>query len=418
MTYRSRGVDVRTSKFAKFVLAGAVLAAAALAVGCKADGPGPNSGDDDETVQDTGSEMVDVAPDTAEPEDTGVDATEDVAPVYGELSVEPGQLQFEGVANGESASKTVSLRNVGDGEVVIESVTLEEDEPGTADEELSIEGMPEEPPFAIEPGTFDSIEILYEPTDYRVDRGTLTVETRSDEVEGAEVSIATVLAEPDLRAPDLVRFGTVPQGETATREISIYNRGIQPLEIEDVAYFDQDGESDPDFSVGYRGSGPRLSLERGESLTVLLDYEASDTQLRRGRLEVTSNDPEGTYNVDITANRAEPCIAVTDESLDFDELGAGSETKDIGILNCNTERDLTVESAEFVTDGGGAFSLVDAPEFPVTVEPATFGSDAEQTLTVQADLDEERQAVGNLEIRSDDPNNSPILVEIRANVGQ
>jgi hypothetical protein len=418
MTYRTTGTDTTAREWAQFAVAGAVIAAATLAVGCKADGPGPNSGDDDETIEDTGSEMVDVAPDTAE-EDTGVDATQDVAPVYGELSAEPGQLQFEGVANGESESQTVSLRNVGEGEIVIESLTLEEDEPGTADEELSLQGVPEEPPFAIEPGTFDSFEIVYEPTDFRADRGTLTVETRSDEVEGAEVSIATVLAEPDLRAPELVRFGTVPQGETKTRQISIYNRGIQPLEIEDVAYFDDDGESDPDFSIDYRGSGPRLSLQRGESLTVELSYQASDTQLRRGRLEVTSNDPDDDpYNVDITANRSDPCIAVTDESLDFDELGAGSETRELGILNCNTERDLTVESAEFVTDGDGAFSLVDPPEFPVTVEPATFGNDAEQTLTVQADLDEERQAVGNLEIRSDDPKNSSILVEIRANVGQ
>jgi len=403
---------------AKLAVAGAVIAVATLAVGCKTDGPGPNSDDDDETVEDTGSEMADVAPDIAQ-EDTGVDASEDVAPVYGELSVEPGQLQFEGVANGESASKSVSLRNVGEGDVVIESLTLEEQEPGNADTEFSMEGLSEEPPFTIESGTFGSFDILYEPTDYRADQATLTVETRSDEVDEADVSIAAVLAEPDLRAPGLVRFGTVPQGETKTEAISVYNRGIQPLEIEEVAYYDQDGESDPDFSIEYVGSGPRVSLEQGESLTVELSYEASDTDLQRGRLEVTSNDPdEGTYNVDITANRAEPCMAVTEESIDFGDVGTDSATEDIGILNCNTDRALNVESAEFVTDGGGAFSLVESPKFPVAVEPATFDNNAEVTLTVQADLDEARQAVGNLEIRSDDPENSPLLIELRANVGQ
>ncbi len=428
MTYR-RGEKRRSGRNPSVSALAAVLVAGTLAfAGCKADGPGPKPQD----ASGAGGGEVGEQPDATAGsdaretgvEDAGSDVGEDVDVGVGELSVDPGQLEFRGLPHGDRDAKPISLRNVGGRELVVESLEVEEDEQTGLDEEVSLEGLEEQPPFAIEGGTHENVEVVYEPTDYAADRGTLTVTTESDAVDDVEVPFTTVLAEPDLRGPEYVRFGQVEAGGDETRQVVLYNRGLQDLMIEDVTYR-EGGEADPDFSFNFEARGePPVTLGEGDAYFFDLEFapssDADPMPTRVGDLQIEWNDPaeESPHEITVTANRDQPCLQVSigdgaSDSLDFGSIGTETATEEIELLSCSLERDLTIESVDFIADGNGAFSLEDPPELPMT-----FTGGESLNLEVVADLDEDRAAYGNLSIRSNDEENNPVLIELRANVGE
>ena len=389
----------------------AITAAAAMALwSCKEENV--PQGDPDVGTQDVVSgDAGDASGVGGDAADGAAEAGTDTTSAPGELSIDPGELLYRGVAKDESETRQINLRNIGDSEIVVTELTVDEDDPAGADDgefEVATESG-DAFPLAIKPDIAETVEVTYNPTDYAVDKATLTATTRSSEVDDVEVPIRTILAHPDLRGPELVRFGTVEEGDEKRRQILVHNRGTEELVIDGVRV-----EREDNFSVEFPRESPTVRLDEGESFMFEVLFEAPDSDKRTGEVVIESNDPDQmSYRIDVSANRPKPCLAISTDAIDFGSIGAGEGTQELGILNCNLDRSLTVESVGFLTDGGGAFSLENPPTFPTTIQAAQ-----ETRLTVVADLDEERERYGTLVIRSDDTDRNPLLIEVRANVGE
>ena len=229
--------------------------------------------------------------------------------------------------------------------------------------------------------------------------------TRGSQTDDVEVPIETVNASADLDAPELVRFGSTPKGDSSTRTIVVYNRGVQDLELKGVQVKD-----DANFSTSFGPRKPPVSLSRGDNYDFDVVFSAPDESKRTARLILETDDPDDmNYEVRMTANRPEPCIELEKRAVDFGEMTSSETTTKLGILNCNLTRGLTVESVSFTTDGNGAFSLVDPPTFPLELSGAQ-----EQKLTIKATLEEKRQARGLLRVESNDTEKSPVLIDVIA----
>lgn len=393
----------------------AVMLGAGVLAACDGNGAEEDAGTDtgvtgDAGPGDTGDTALDTGDATAETADGSAD-TADTTPRPGRLVLEPDELVFRDVAKGETATQTIDVRNIGGREVTVETIEVEEHEradiaDGEFETRLTGGG---EFPSTIGANVVETVEVTYAPTDYKADRATLTASTGGSEVADAEAAIQTVMAHPDVSGPDSIRFGTVPKGETRRREIIVYNRGTKRLAISNV-----EATGDEHVTVEFPRRSPTIRLDEGERFLFELVFSAPDTDKRLAQVQIESNDPDQMpYRIDVTANRPEPCMTASTEAIDFGAIGAGEGTEEFGILNCNRERNLTIDAISMLTDGSGAFVLEQAPSFPTTVQPGQ-----EIRMRVAADLEEARETYGNIVVRSDDPEKSPLLIEVRANVGQ
>lgn len=377
----------------------AAIASAVLVVSaCKATDDVPEKKRDAST-------LVDAAMDDSADDSSGDTDNREADAGPPKLSVSPLQIRFENVKKGDTKTIDVALRNVGGSDIEINAARVSESDVPAGDE-LTVADTSTSPPFTIPPDVYKSMTVKYAPNDYAADRGTLRIELGGSQLEDIEIPIETVSAHPTLDATDLVRFGTVDKGKTKKRQIVVYNRGFQDLIIQKLEFKD-----DSNFSFDFPNGNPLpKTLGKGDSLYFDLTFSAPDTMTRRGRVVVQSNDPDDmNYEIYVTANRPKPCIQVHAQQLDFGKIGASEKTKKLRMLNCNRTRSLKVTALDLSADGNGAFTLKDKPSLPFDIGPAT-----EKAVTIAAKLDKARKATGILTVKSDDSENSPILVDLRA----
>ena len=365
------------------------------------DGVGSTQSDGGGQQMSDGADAGDSADATG---DTGGGA-EDVEVEEAQVNVTPPELQFEGPRKGKSKTLELVVQNNGGKPATLNKVEVKEVGAAAEGEEFALGDGTPELPVAIPGGVFKTVEIVYSPTDYETDRGMVSLQFSNAGISAVEVPIDTINAHPDIDAPELVRFGSVPQGEEKTRNIVLYNRGLQNLRFEDVRF-----KGDENFSVTFDRKTPPVEAGRNDPFSFDLSFKAPDEEPHRGQLLIDSNDPDQkTVTVDVTANRPKPCIQLQTTEIDFGDIGQSPETKPLKMLNCSRTRTLTVSNLGFSSDGNGAFKLADKPEFPLSIPPAS-----EESVTIEASLERVRTAYGLLVVRSNDEEHTPIFVDLRA----
>jgi hypothetical protein len=390
----------RTSHRWRIIVAALALVGAGLVGACGTDEVGEGEGSDD------GGDVVEMT-DTRDAADTTVDtgSDADVAPEGPKVAIEPKELSFEDVEKGKSKTAELVVRNDGDQPATLQQLELKEVGRASDGDEFSLADETPELPVEIPPKVFKTVTVAYKPTDFETDRGQLTLRFREPGVEARTVPITTVNAYPDIEGPDILRVGGVDQGSEKRRRVVLYNRGIQPLRIEAVDFNGDDG-----FSVAFPRKQLPVSIERNDPFEFELVFQAPDTDIARGQLAVDSNDPDqDPFEITVTANRPRPCIQLQRTAIDFGEVGDGKKTEELKMLNCSRTRTLEVTDIGFSADGNGAFSLAGDPELPLQIDPAEEGS-----VSLEASIERKRTATGLLVLRSNDTEQSPIFVDLRA----
>lgn len=345
--------------------------------------------------------------------DADADQATDVPPAEpAELSVSVDDFVFEGVGQGNQREVELSVRNVGGSEVFISRITVS-DEVGPNFDELALSSDAPETPVLIESGTFETFPLVYSPADAAADRGQVVVEPLAESVDSVSVPYRSVTQAPDLRAPTILRMGSVPVGESQTKRFDVINRGIESLSLQDMQTPDE-----PSLSVSYpAGSDPfPVGIDRDGSFGVEVTYTAEDEARLNEQLLIESNDPDDQpFPVTVTANQPEPCLDVNSLELDFGELDEGDEVSEtLTMLNCSIDRLLEIDSIAFSTDGGGVFSVEpilggESFGFPIDIGPGqTFD------VRVVADMADRSEARGTLVVRSTDDARSPLLITVKA----
>lgn len=356
------------------------------------------SADADEISEQDGGDAVDVA------EDADSDAQE---PGPGIFDYSPAQLTFRDVERGQSASESVLLKNLGESELLITDLRLVEQADGRELGELLPGERWIDDELAIPPDIGKEIDVKLKPTDYAADRGYLEITVLADTQTQHVVPIESINAYADIEAPSIVRMGSVPVGESQRQQVTIYNRGVDVLTVDEITSSGSDA-----FSYEVRtGSEVPDALERGEyiSLDVLFEPESDDQQ--SGRLTVESSDPDDpSYEIRLLGNEPLPCIRVSTRAVDFGDIRVGEEAREaLTILNCSLDRTLELSNVSFSTSANGAFTVELPDPLPLNLLP---------TQTTEVDIvassDEAGEAVGNLTIRSNDTEQSPLLIDVRA----
>ena len=340
-----------------------VLVAAAFA-SCTADNPNngqdasiPDAGDapkEDVAVPDTGADAA-VSP------DIGPDLP---PPAPGKVVVDPTQITFGEVRHGESETVKVAVTNTGGQSIIVSNVVLQELN-RTGEPEL-VPGASWDTSFEVGPNLFREIEVTYQPNDFGADRGELEIQTTDPDASLVTIRIEAPNAYADLDAPQFLRFGGVPVGESSTKRITLYNRGIDPLTIEDLVI----GGISGTFTLSGTQETTTV-LETNEDLVIDLTYTPVAPGTDRGTLTVLSDDPDQPeVEIALTGNDPTPCLDVSPNPVDFGEATAGApQAQEVVMLNCSRTLSVDITGVMLTDDGGGVFSLSGLPQLPLTIAP-------------------------------------------------
>ena len=371
-------------------------------------GGGCDESDDTAAPRDDGG-MTDVvdASDGAGDDASDARGDADVQAGPAEFDFSPSQITFEGVEQGETASQSVLLKNVGGSELLVTDLRLVEQADGREDGELLPGERWIDEELTIAPNIGKEIDIELAPTDYATDRGFLEITVLVESQARYVVPIESINAYADISAPDTVRIGAVESGESERRQVTIYNRGLDVLTVDDV---EVSGSSAFRYEVR-TGSEVPAALQRGEYVSLDVIFEPTDDTEQQATLTVSSSDPDdATYEILLLGNEPAPCIRVSSRAVDFGTVGVGDEAREtLTLLNCSQDRTLEVTDVGFSTSANGTFRVELPDPLPLSLLPTQTTE-----LDVVATSDEPREAVGNLTIRSNDPEQSPLIVETRA----
>jgi hypothetical protein len=377
-----------------------LLAAVLLLTAC----PGSNNGV--APTKDAGEIDTGIEDDVGETEDM---ATADVAPDLpaepGSLVIEPTQITFEDVRHGEMKTANIAVSNVGGKPLTVTTVELQEFNRRGNPEFL--EGDDWQSSFTVGPGLFQDIDVVYAPDDYDLDAGQVRLQTNDPDNEIVEIRLTTVSAYADIEAPTSLRFGEVDPGEELVKEITLYNRGIDPLTITEITTT----AADPNpFSQTLDSNEPLPTvLEKDEDYVLQVHYNPTDSDTDRGTVTITSDDPdEETFEIALTGNDPSPCIQITPNPVDLGKLTPGEMgSQSVTMLNCSQSLQLQVGTIELVDDGGGVFTIDNLPEVPATIAPLQT-----ESFQVSGGLADPGTATGEVNVESNGTS-SAAVIELR-----
>ncbi len=216
---------------------------------------------------------------------------------------------------------------------------------------------------------------------------------------------AVASAQPAIAIdPAAVDFGDVAIGEDEELEIEVRNLGDEPLEVSEVRRC-----AGTSAEFGSRKKPLRIGPGRDKDLEV--EYEPEDEGADAGCLEIVSNDPvNGVVVLDlagvgIAGAGGDPDVHLKPDEVDFGEVSIGSTAirtvkvqnrsgvplEDVILNRCfGTSDEFTWEPLDLFT-----VDPDESEKVKVFYEPTDVGSDE-----------------GCLEVRSNDPDESPIEIEV------
>lgn len=202
------------------------------------------------------------------------------AGAYPEIALSPVPVDFGAVAAGDSADRVLEIANLGAAELEVSALQLSDDSGF-----VSIQDAPTLP-FAVAAGGSQAVTLRYAPTQGLANlAATLTV-LSDDPAEEAGVALSASTPGSGLVAsPVALDFGTLDEGATAERDVTLISSGTESAVIESLDF----GTSEGSFVLV--GTPPTLpyGVPPGANLTLRLRARAGPEDLagRADLLRVT-----------------------------------------------------------------------------------------------------------------------------------
>jgi len=198
-----------------------------------------------------------------------------------DILVDPGNLEFPGVADGDTMVQTFTVSNVGNAPLDVSDVVLSA---GNAFEVVGPEFQ-----FTLDPGDSTTVDVAFAPLVADEDIGLVEVLSNDPDGDNSTVDLLGYGLLPDLEiTPESYAFGDyfVPCGESV--ELTLTNVGDEDLEVTDASYTSGGHLLYDDSQLTFP-----FTLGPSESTSVWVDFLPYDAVADSGTLEVTSNDPDG-----------------------------------------------------------------------------------------------------------------------------
>ncbi len=362
-------------------LTGAAFAGAdATAFGISADPSGP--------LQPQESQVVDV---TFAPTRTGshtarLDVTSDVGDAsvavsgegtQGMLTVDPQALDFGGLGLGQTGTLQVMLTNMGTAPLNVTDAVLSGDDAAAFALASTATGP-------LPPQAQRTVDVTFTPSRTGSHSASLDVTSNAGEVsvvlsgEGTEGMLAAT--------PELLAFGMVVQGQTATLPVTLTNTGTAPLEVTAAVLSGDDAAS---FSLGNTVSG---TLQPQEVREVLVTFAPTRSGGHSASIALQST--AGSATVDLVGEAIVGILEVAPLALDFGELLLG-ETTELEVTLSNTgTAPLEVTDAVLSGSDVAVFTLVGSLT-------GVLAPDASRSARVAFSPSQVGDFVASLEVTSD-----------------
>ncbi len=196
----------------------------------------------------------------------------------------PDRLLFLGLVEGETATRTAEIRNVGRTGLELKDFLVE----GPFD--LHFPEYLDAPPSRLSPGQTLLAQVSYTAFDEEPRMGTLTVISDDPENEAHEIALLANVELPCLTVEpsNRLRFGSVVRGERAERTLRLTN--CSEVVVAEVALVDF--EDDGGFRLlddGDRAGVTRV-IQPGQSAVVPIEFHPQEVRPYRGSITVLSED--------------------------------------------------------------------------------------------------------------------------------
>lgn len=209
------------------------------------------------------------------------------------IEVDPPELDFGVLRQGESAELPFTITNVGGSPLEVSAIRVDADLGSFWQADDSNH-------FFLPPGASADVLVHFEPLASHEQTGAGLVLSNDPSDEVATVDLVGFGAVPELAIdPATYDFGSQYVGCPEGKEVTLSNVGTDDLVITDVQYAEATGQLSLDAPLGLP-----LTLVPGDSVPVWVDFAASAEITTTGYLSVTSNDPRGVVTATQTADSA------------------------------------------------------------------------------------------------------------------
>ncbi|HUU01662.1 MAG TPA: choice-of-anchor D domain-containing protein [Myxococcota bacterium] len=299
---------------------------------------------------------------TNDEDDAGGDGDERplVVPLVGRgilptLEVEPNPIDFNGWFVGQQAEQTVRLHNIGQQDLMIDSLALESGAPFTLD-------SGGQSSWTLAPDAETQVTVGYAPLAPGAFQDTLIVTSNDPESPARVDVLASAVTAPAISAvPAQIDFGEVQLSQIATIDVQIANNGGSDLVVSDIRL--ASGSSDA-FSV-LQSLLPAIAPGQSRTLNVIY-YPTPPVGADGGTIEIESNDPATPVaTVGLSGLGTDPAVVAEPAAVDFGPIYLGFEAgpATVSVRNAGFGT-LTISAIGLASGTEPDFSLRNLPALP------------------------------------------------------
>ncbi len=222
-------------------------------------------------------------------------------------------------------------------------------------------------------------------------------------------------------------FGSIVESVSSAPEIvTISNTGNSDLSVSNIQLT---GTNPGEFSLDVNGgttpcAGTAFNVSAGDNCTVAITFSPTTTGSMSANLEITSDDPdESSVIVALSGTGTEPDINVTDSIAPTDDIQMDFGTivesfslasaQEIVTISNTGSSDLSVSNIQLTGTNPGEFSLdVNGGTTPCAGTAFNISAGDNCTIAITFSPTTTGSMSANLEITSDDPDESSVIVAL------
>lgn len=320
----------------------------------------------------------------------------DVAEGDPDIEVTPKKIDFGSllVAEAQTASEVVTIKNVGTGNLNLDGLRLEDT---TMPYQISAIGS-----VLVPPDGSTTFTVTFTPTTSQEYNTKVLIDSNDPDEPTAEVKLLGEGVAPKIElTPSDYDFGTIYIGCETPQPVTVHNGGTADLIVSDFEYVTASNDLTVDTNTSINGALP-WTIAPGEERQVFIDYSPLDDYPDEGTVVVTSNDPQQPEaqahqtgagelygkNLDVfeqSLRSAADLLFVVDNSGSMAEEQTNLTSNVESFINTMVETDADWQIGVITTDQstfrGDIIHYDDADpegEFVVQATPGTSGSGDEQ----------------------------------------
>ena len=281
-----------------------------------------------------------------------------------EISVDPNPITLTAVPVGQSTTRVINIKNVGDGQLRVVNMYLSSQLSSLEFTLTRPEGIGDS--FTIEPDETLEFMLTYSPTNEGLDRGSLVIINNSQSATRTNnetiIPIETTIGQSDLIYDTSAVFVLNPCDDTDLNWHEFSNFGVVPVILQDARLTDETSNAFSIESYEILRSGTTeaevianlagISINQGDIFRVGIAYAPGARGSAEGTLLVSYQGDNGTpLRVELSGLEFRPLVDISPSAVEFGPLDLGVESPIVNVTLTNNGLDpLNIDRPELAVN--------------------------------------------------------------------